>query len=1814
LFVMIGSAMPRRMAVIGMALLCLVAAVRMFPDAVLATSSLTRASAVLVGSRHSLAVLPRAARPAVSRAPGRRRAFAVERTDDGRLVAHGDGLATVFSLADVEISGDSGGSVALRLGLSGIGRGSAAPAPVAKVAPSWHGSRVVYQRTGVEEWYVNGPAGLEQGFTLSTRPAGTGTLSLAVGTLAAGMTGRVSRGGSSLAVLAHGDVRRLDYGNLTVSDALGRHLRASIALESGRVLLRVADADARYPLTVDPLTQATVLTADNGVENASLGSSVAMSGTTVVANSVAGTYVYDETPSGGWQQTTELSAGGSRDAVAIDGSTIAVGGGGSLFVYTQGATGTWQQAAELAEGAGGDQFGRSLAISGNTIVAGAPETNGFEGAAYVFTKPANGSWQDATATELTAVDGAAGDDFGWSVGVSGNAVVVGAPYHHGSGTDGAMYAFTEGATGGWAGAAVAELTAGDASGGGGGLGWSVAISGDTIVGSVWGDDLAVFTAGSGGGWQGATEIGLTASGRSPSDGVSDGFGEQVALSGTSIAVGADGTSVGANAFQGSTYVFTQPPGGGWEGATQTELTLTGGAADDSLGSSVAMAGGVVVAGVPGRAVGANTDQGAVAVFTNQSASVPVSVSAPTLSGTATQGQVLTEARGTWTGSPTSYGYQWEDCDGSGSNCVPISGATTQTYTLSAADVGHTIDVQGSATNSNGTSSSAVSAASATVQAAAPPSRTAPPTISGTAINGQVLTETHGIWTNSPTSYAYQWEDCDGSGSNCVPISGATTQTYTLTAADVGHAIEVQETAANSYGPSIAASSSPTTIVRQPLPPSNVSLPRISGVDDQDQMLTESHAIWSSSPTSYTYQWEDCDGSGSNCVPISGATGQTYTLVAGDIGHTIEVQETATNAGGSSSAVSSNPTPVIAVPTPPSEVSLPTISGTPAADQMLTESHGRWSNSPTSYTYQWEDCGGSGGNCSPISGATGQTYTLVAGDIGHTIEVQETATNAGGSSGALSSNPTPVIAVPPPPANVSLPTISGVDDQDQTLTESQGSWSNSPSSYSYQWKDCDRSGANCSAIPEATGQTYTLTSADVGHTVVVFETAMNLGGSSTAAPSAATELVVVPEPPVYYMAPTVSGVLNPGQVLSESHAAWENDPTSFTYQWKDCDGSAANCVAIAGATGQTYTLTSADAGHTVVVMETASNASGAGSPSTSAATPLVKVPAAPVNVVRPRVFGTATDGQTLAESHGAWSSNPLSYAYQWEDCDSSGANCSPITGATGQSYTLRGSDVGHPIVVEEWSTNAGGTGGPATSVATEVVAASVPVNTGLPTIGGSAMLGDTLVESPGSWTASPGQFSYSWQDCDSSGSDCTEISGATGQTYTLVSSDVGHTIRVMETAMNAVGDGVPAVSAQTNQVLPLGPLSVVAPSIGGTASVGDTLSESHGGWSNDPIAYTYQWEDCDGSGNNCVGVQGATSQTYSVTGSDAGHTIEVQETAANLGGQSIPVSSAPTAIVSSKPTVTSAERVTGAGSVSLSGTVDPEGLATTAFFEYRIDPNYPGGSVSYQPAASASVGAGFASIPVSSSLTGLDPNTTYDAQLVATNGDGTETGPELTFRTASGGTPSPPTIGQTLVLAPISGIVLIKPPAASGGGTPTLTLARDIFAPRFATHITSAPDPGYVPLNDARSIHSGAKIDTRRGKLKIVAAQSGGKDPSATLAGALFKVTQASGGPHKGLTTMTLLEGAFAGAPSYDRCRGSSSSLKLQTLNAIVHDGVFQTKGRYGTATSHDATWMISDRCDGTQTRDVRGTVTITTPRGETIRLHAGQTYLAKPHH
>jgi hypothetical protein len=184
------------------------------------------------------------------------------------------------------------------------------------------------------------------------------------------------------------------------------------------------------------------------------------------------------------------------------------------------------------------------------------------------------------------------------------------------------------------------------------------------------------------------------------------------------------------------------------------------------------------------------------------AAVPVNQVAPSFSGLPPQeGELLTADPGTWTGSPTSYQYQWFSCGSAYcADIVLIAGATEQTYRPGAEQVGRRVGVGVIATNADGDSAVAVALLEEPTLIAYPRIVTYP-TVTGTPREGETLTANRGSWTPTPDSYSYQWYGCNAARTVCDLIPGATAQTYRVGPSDVGRRLIVGVVASNAGGPS-----------------------------------------------------------------------------------------------------------------------------------------------------------------------------------------------------------------------------------------------------------------------------------------------------------------------------------------------------------------------------------------------------------------------------------------------------------------------------------------------------------------------------------------------------------------------------------------------------------------------------------------------------------------------------------------------------------------------------------------------------------------------------------------------------------------------------------------------------------------------------------------------------------------------------------------------------------------------------------------------------------------------------------------------------
>jgi FG-GAP repeat len=584
--------------------------------------------------------IPVAARGPVSAAIGRHRA--AYRVNGLRARNPVQGLRARFSPAGTTIAA---GSERARLRLVGYGRPGAMRV-VPPVAPHSAGNRVDYRHGNADEWWTNGPAGLEQGFDVRVRPrAGRGPLTVSVA-LAGSLRARLDRTG--VALIGGGEALR--YAGLTATDAQGRALHAWLRLRGRHLAIAVDDRNAAYPVRVDPFVQQAELTASDGAGGDALGFSLAMSGDTIAAlgplhaNGAGaprgGVYVFEK-PASGWANATEraelTASGGTADetlsSVAISGDTIVAGSPGrtvgahvnqgAAYVFVRPAAG-WADEHQTAvltasDGADADLLGNTVGISGDTVVAGAPGRNTSRGAAYVFEKPAGG-WKDETQTAvLTDAGGAANDNFG-QVAISGDTVAVGVDRHKVGANDneGAAFVFVKPPTGWHDASQTTNLSVSDGAADDQ-FGRSIAIGGDTVVVGAPGHRVGLAHTGAAyvfekpfGGWPARTT--QTAELTAADANNNDHLGFAVAVSGDTIVAGSPLHQIGANGDQGAAYVYTKP-GPLWKDTNQAdELTTGDGAPGDLFGAPVTIANHVPVAAANLHDVGANADQGAVYVF------------------------------------------------------------------------------------------------------------------------------------------------------------------------------------------------------------------------------------------------------------------------------------------------------------------------------------------------------------------------------------------------------------------------------------------------------------------------------------------------------------------------------------------------------------------------------------------------------------------------------------------------------------------------------------------------------------------------------------------------------------------------------------------------------------------------------------------------------------------------------------------------------------------------------------------------------------------------------------------------------------------------------------------------------------------------------------------------------------------------------------------------------------------------------------------------------------------------------------------------
>jgi len=389
---------------------------------------------------------------------------------------------------------------------------------------------------------------------------------------------------------------------------------------------------------------------------------------------------------------------------------------------------------------------------------------------------------------------------------------------------------------------------------------------------------------------------------------------------------------------------------------------------------------------------------------------PEVTAAPTVIGTAAAGKILTGLSGAWAGfGAIAYHFQWYRCNAAGSHCLSVHGATSPSYTAGGKDVGKTIGLTVSGTDSTGTAS----AYSSLVGPIAPPrpllESTAQPVVSGAPLVGKTLEVTTGTWSPAPGAITYVWERCNANGRACAAIARATSSSYVVVQADLGHALLAVVQATNGTAIQYAFSTaSPAVVDGSVLGPVLVAGPTLGGLAVENQDLLATTGIWKAVGTvTFGFRWYRCNATGSHCSLVGNATQSAYHLGPRDVGKTIALTLRTTDSTGTRVGYASIAGPVAAAGTPLTPTTLPTISGAATAGGDLSVGRGLWSTTPSGYAYAWLRCNRNGRRCVAVARATRASYHATHADTGHTLVAEVTATAGGVSQAALTVATTPV---------------------------------------------------------------------------------------------------------------------------------------------------------------------------------------------------------------------------------------------------------------------------------------------------------------------------------------------------------------------------------------------------------------------------------------------------------------------------------------------------------------------------------------------------------------------------------------------------------------------------------------------------------------------------------------------------------------------------------------------------------------------------------------------------------------------------------------
>jgi hypothetical protein len=704
--------------------------------------------------------------------------------------------------------------------------------------------------------------------------------------------------------------------------------------------------------------------------------------------------------------------------------------------------------------------------------------------------------------------------------------------------------------------------------------------------------------------------------------------------------------------------------------------------------------------------------------------------------------------------------------------------------------------------------------------------------------------------------------------------------YTPKATDVGRYLRASRTYSNSFGSSTSISATSVAVAARPrfAPTVSTTSPSMTGLAMVGQQLLGGKGEWSAFPTqvAYTYRWYRCTSAGvsanslpSGCTALSG-TSPGYRIVSSDLNRYMRLAVTATNSIGSSTVWSAASAKVVS-----SSLVAPTATGTPCialglggdpyvgASILDTGCSVTFTGNPgiVGTTSAWYRCntsdiartsGSSISGCvlvkqnspRPASGPCYEDctpqYTLGQADVGKHLRLAITGTNSRGKATSWSATIGPVVELPAgklpiaifPPNLLDAPVVGEQFWQDGGAWVEYGDSDYAPIQYYVvRWYRCASAGEWSATLPD---------------------------GCNAA----------------------------PGTNSTENYGYQNGGPS-------------------------TYTPVASDAGYFLRAEISARNSVGWSSIYSATSSAVTTPPNEAPTIVSPvTMYHSVSEAYAYVGYEAVWRAYPDvdNPTYQWYRCtgdagmatDARPANCSLISGATSSGYSLSAADAGFRLRVRSHGENAHGEAN-SFSATSGVIANPVPRNMGgpaAPRLSGGAAVGFAITASSGTWDGPSDlsfEFSYAWYSCTAGGTDtpasvpggCTLISGETGATFTPKAAHRGRHIRVAVTANNGRGTGVRFSSSLG--AVGSGPSNTAAPTVSGSARIGQQLSAAAGTWSGSPT-FAYTWWRCTVSGSDtpatppdaCARISGATGNRFTVTAGERGWFIRVSVTGTASG--------------------------------------------------------------------------------------------------------------------------------------------------------------------------------------------------------------------------------------------------------------------------------------------------------------------------------------------